>query len=148
MPRAVAPGTARFSAPLHEILRNRALLFFMLTGGVLQASHGVYYGFATLHWREIGLGAGTIGALWAEGVIAEVALFAVSAGLLRRCEPAPPLPMAAPARIVRWPVLGLSDSLPILAAAQLLHAFTSAAAHVAAIHFIARAVPPSYAATA
>src|SRR5690606_7198539 len=121
---------------------------FMLTGGILQASHGVYYGFATLHWREIGLGAGTIGALWAEGVIAEVALFAVSARLLRRFEPAGLLLMAAAAGIVRWTVLGLAESLPILAAAQLLHAFTFAAAHVAAIHFIARAVPPSYAATA
>jgi PPP family 3-phenylpropionic acid transporter len=148
MPRADTPGTVRFSAPLQEILRNRPLLLFMLAAAILQASHGVYYGFATLHWREVGLSAGVIGALWAEGVIAEVALFAVSARLLRRVQPVTLLLLAAAAGVARWTVLGLSEDLPLLVAAQLLHALTFGAAHIAAMYYIARAVPASYAATA
>lgn len=148
MPRADTPGTARFSAPLREILRNRPLLVFMLAAGLLQASHGVYYGFATLHWREVGLSSGVIGALWAEGVIAEVVLFALSARLLRRVDPLALLLLAALAGLVRWTVLGLAETLPLLVAVQMLHALTFGAAHIAAMHFIAREVPPSYSATA
>ncbi len=148
MPEARTPGTARLSAPLLEVLRNRPVIAFMLAGGLLQASHGVYYGFATLHWQEQGLSAGVIGALWAEGVIAEILLFAVSRRVVVRFSPTALLGIAAVAGIVRWSTLGLTDDLPALVAVQGLHAFTFGAAHIAAMHYIAREVPASYAATA
>ena len=55
-----------------------------------QASHAAYYGFATLHWRAAGHGELVIGLLWAEGVIAEVVLFACAAAVLRRFPPVRP----------------------------------------------------------
>jgi PPP family 3-phenylpropionic acid transporter len=148
MPEARTPGTARLSAPLREILRNRPVILFMLAGGVLQASHGVYYGFATLHWQASGLSAGVIGALWAEGVVAEILLFAFSRRVVARFSPVAMMGVAAAAGVVRWIALGLTDGLPVLVAVQGLHAFTFGAAHLAAMHYIAREVPASYAATA
>ncbi len=148
MPAAHTAGTKRFFAPLREIARNRNLIVFMLAAGLLQASHGVYYGFATLHWQAAGLSAGVIGALWAEGVIAEIILFAYAARFVKLLGPIGLLWLAAIAGLIRWSVLGTTEALPILIAVQGLHAFTFGAAHIAAVHYIAAAVPPSHGATA
>jgi MFS1 family protein len=51
---------------------------FLLAASMIQASHALYYTFGTLHWRAQGFADGTIGALWALGVLAEIGLFAVS----------------------------------------------------------------------
>jgi PPP family 3-phenylpropionic acid transporter len=45
----------------------------------MHGSHAFYYAFGTLHWQAQGLGAGLIGALWATGVVAEIALFSGAA---------------------------------------------------------------------
>jgi len=113
---------------------------------LIQASHSVYYGFATLHWRAVGLTDTMIGALWSEGVIAEIALFAVSARL--PLGPRAMLLLAAAGGIVRWTVLGTTDALPALIAVQLLHAMTFGAAHLALVRFILREIPPELSTTA
>ncbi|MDC0033127.1 3-phenylpropionate MFS transporter [Alphaproteobacteria bacterium] len=148
MPTAQTAGTKQFFAPLREIVRNRKLIVFMLAAGLLQASHGVYYGFAALHWKAAGLSAGVIGALWAEGVIAEIILFTFSARLVKLFGPIGLLWLAGIAGLIRWCTLGTTEALPILIAVQGLHAFTFGAAHIAAMHYIAATVPASYGATA
>jgi PPP family 3-phenylpropionic acid transporter len=148
MPEAHTEGTSRFFAPLRDLARNRKLIVFMLAAGLLQASHGVYYGFATLHWQAAGLSAGVIGALWAEGVIAEIILFAFAARLVRLFGPIGLLWLAALAGLIRWIALGATEALPALIAVQGLHAFTFGAAHIAAVHYIAATVPAAHGATA
>ena len=148
VPTVRTAGTARLAAPLIALFRDRALLLFLLAAGVLQASHGVIYGFGTLHWRAAGHGETLIGALWAEGVIAEICLFAVSGRLVARLGPRGLLVLAAGAGVLRWLVLGATTALPALVAVQVLHALTFGATHIAALHFIARQVPASFAATA
>ena len=142
-PPARGPGP-----PSSDLLRNRVFVVFLCAAGLIQASHAAYYGFATLHWRAAGLDDGTIGALWAEGVVAEVALFAFSGAVVARLGPLRLLGIAAVAGILRWSVLGLSTDLAVLAAVQLLHAATFAAAHLAAMHFLQRAIPAAWSATA
>ena len=148
MPVAQTEGTKNFFAPLKELLRNRRLIAFMMAAGILQASHGVYYGFATLHWQAAGISSGVIGALWAEGVIAEIILFAYATRLVRLFKPIGLLWLAAIAGLIRWCTLGATESLPALIAVQGLHAFTFGAAHIAAVHYIAATVPASHGATA
>ena len=60
--------------------------FWVFTSGasLIQASHAVYYGFSVLDWRAKGLDAASIGGLWGLAVIAEIALFAVSARFPQR----------------------------------------------------------------
>ncbi len=123
-------------------------VLFLLAASLIQASHSVLYGFGTLHWQAAGHGPGAIGWLWAEGVIVEVLLFAMGAAVLRRVDGPRLLLLSGVAGIVRWLALGLSTAFPVLAAAQLLHALTFGAAHLAAMDFIARAAPPGLAATA
>lgn len=148
VPPTRTPGTTTFFAPLKEITRNRKLMLFMFTAGILQASHGVYYGFATLHWQAAGLSTLTIGILWAEGVIAEILLFAFSGKVMRHIGPIGMLAIAAAAGLVRWCTLSMTVSLPALFAVQGLHAFTFGAVHLAAMHYIATNVPTTFSATA
>jgi PPP family 3-phenylpropionic acid transporter len=129
-------------------LRNRSFALFLAAAAMIQGSHAVYYAFGTLHWRAAGYSEDVIGALWAEGVVAEIVLFMVGGRLVRRLGPARLIALGGFAGTVRWLVLGLTDALPALVCVQILHAFTFGAAHLGAIHFIARAVPPALSATA
>ena len=133
---------------LRSLLRDRRFLLFLATAGLLQASHAVYYGFSALTWRAAGMSEAAVGWLWSEGVLAEVLLFAASARLLRRLSPPALLALAGGAGILRWVLLGSTTALPLVIAAQLLHALTFGAAHLAAVHFIAERAPPGLAATA
>jgi PPP family 3-phenylpropionic acid transporter len=51
---------------------------FIAAVGLGQASHGLLYGFGSVHWDQLGYGKLAIGTLWAMCVMAEVVLFAFS----------------------------------------------------------------------
>ncbi len=142
---APAPSARR---PFFDLLANRRFVLFLAATTLIQGSHGVYYAFATLHWRAAGYADDIIGLLWAEGVVAEIVLFALGARLIGRLGPARLIALAGLAAAARWLVLGSTTALPALIGAQALHALTFGAAHLGAIHFIARAVPPGLSATA
>ena len=61
--------------------RNPAFIAVALASGAIQSSHALYYGFSTVEWRAAGFDGTLIGALWGIGVIAEIALFALSGRL-------------------------------------------------------------------
>ena len=143
-PRALAVGRI----PVLDVLRRPSFVLFLAAATAIQGSHAVYYAFGTIHWRQAGYSDAVIGVLWAEGVIAEILLFALGDRIVRRLDPSWLLVVGALAGGVRWAVLGMTDALPFVIAVQALHAFSFGAAHLAAIHFISRAVPPHLSATA
>jgi len=143
----VEEGTPVWSRAQRLILQKRFLLF-LLVSGLIQASHAVYYGFATLHWLSLGYTETLIGVLWGEAVIAEIALFAVSNRVVGRVGPERLLLLACGLGVVRWLVTGATESITVLFLVQLLHAMTYGAAHLAAMHFIQRTTPPELSATA
>ncbi|MCW8835538.1 MAG: 3-phenylpropionate MFS transporter [Rhodospirillales bacterium] len=134
--------------PFRSLLSNRTFLLFLGAVSLVQASHSVYYAFGTIHWRASGHADDVIGWLWAEGVIAEIILFAIGAGLLRKIGPASAIILAAIAGMVRWGVTASTVQLEPLIAVQALHALTFGAAHMAAMSFIIRAAAPEVSATA
>lgn len=142
------PG-GRLLSGFRQLLRLPGFLVFLLVAGLLQGSHALYYGFSTLHWQSAGISPTTIGLLWAGGVLAEILLFAVAGKVLGRMRPVQLLMIAGVSGLVRWGVLGTTTALPLLALAQVFHAGTFGAAHLATVHFIARtAVPHGLGATA
>jgi PPP family 3-phenylpropionic acid transporter len=143
-----AQTSAAPSGAVLRLLGQPAFLLFLLAGGLSSASHAVLYGFATLHWRSVGFSDILIGALWAEGVVAEIILFWLGNRLLSRFGAANLLALGAAAGTVRWTAMGLSDALWLALLTQALHAFTFGAAHLGAMHFIARAAPVAMSATA
>lgn len=130
------------------LLANRTFVLFMLTAGMIQCSHAAFYGFSALHWRAAGLSESAIGLLWAEGVAAEVVLFMFSGAIVRRMGIARLFAFAAIVGMVRWSATAAGSDLAVLAVVQALHAVTFGATHLAAMHFIQRAVPETLSATA
>ena len=135
-------------APILYVLRGRGFALFLAATAAVQASHAVYYGFATLHWQAAGYGDTLIGGLWALGVIAEILLFAAGDRVVRRAGAAWLIVIGGLAGGLRWTVTGTTTELWALVIVQTLHALSFGAVHLGAIHFIARAVPPELSATA
>jgi len=148
LPEAAVPRAA--ARPLAG-LRLFALPPFRLTvaaSALIQGAHAAYYGFAPLFWRAQGFSDTLIGLLIAEGIVAEVLLFARGRKLVERLGPAGLTACAATASVVRWSVTAMAPPLPVLAAVQLLHAATFAMQHLSAMLVLSRCVPPERAATA
>jgi MFS transporter, PPP family, 3-phenylpropionic acid transporter len=131
-----------------QLARSPLFLLFLLAASTVQASHAVYYAFGTLHWREQGIPAGAIGALWAVGVVAEIGLFAIAGRVIAFFGAARLLMIASLAGVVRWTPMAFDPPLLATVILQSLHALSFGAAHLAAIHFLTHAVPEDRAATA
>ncbi len=131
-----------------KITRSPIFLMFLAGAGLVQGSHALFYTFGTLHWQSQGLSAAWIGALWAVGILVEVAVFAFSGVLVAYAGPVPLVIAAAAAAVLRWSVMAFDPPSWALVMLQALHGLSFGAAHLGAIHFIARAVPEGAAGTA
>ena len=138
----------RVRFPAFALLRQKKFLVFIAAVSLLQSSHAVLYVFGTIHWRAAGISDDVIGALWAEGVIAEIILFAFSGAVVARLSPIRLMWIAAVSGIVRWAILAGTADVTILFATQWLHGLTFGAAHLAAMHHMLRTVPEHMSASA
>lgn len=141
----------RFRATLaeaRELLRSRVFLIFLACASLDQGSHAFYYGLGGLHWRALGYGGGLIGILWPLGVLAEIALMSVSLHVFRVIGAARLLMLGAAACVLRWTIMAFDPPLAVVVFAQFLHGGTFAMAHLGAMYFILKSVPPRLAATA
>lgn len=140
LPERPPPALGR-ALPTRALWRRPGFLGFVLAGASVQASHSVYYGFATIHWREAGLGESVIGWLWAEGVAAEILLFLCAGRALERSRPHRILALAGLLAAARWALSALSTEVLILAVAQALHAASFGAAHLATMYYLRDQTP-------
>ena len=140
-------GGSPARASASELPRDPAFLATVAAASLVQASHAVYYGFSTIDWQAAGYDGGVIGALWALGVIAEIALFALSARLPSAITPVALLVIGAAGALVRWTAMALAPPLAALPLLQCLHALSFGATHLGALAFVARVAPPGAGAT-
>ena len=130
------------------LLRAPGLVAAVAAASLVQASHAVYYAFSALAWQAGGLSGFSIGVLWALGVAAEIALFALSPRLPAVFTPTLLLALGAAGALVRWAAMALDPPLAALPLLQLLHALSFGATHLGAVQFVARAASPGAAASA
>jgi PPP family 3-phenylpropionic acid transporter len=135
-------------AEARELMGSAAFLIFLAAASFDQASHAFYYGYGGLHWRALGYSGALIGAIWPLGVIAEAMLFSVSLRLFRAIGATQLLLFGGIGCVVRWSILAFDPPLALVIFAQLLHGATYALAHLGAMYFIVKAVPPRLSATA
>lgn len=147
LPRIRVPARVNLDAGWSPLPVSRKLVVFLAAATLIQASHGVYYLFGTLHWQSLGFSSEVIAGLWAEGAVAEVLLFFWGRPLLRRFGPLALMTAGGAAGVVRWAVTAFAEALPVLALVQLLHASTFAATHLGAMHYLTRNVPAERSAT-
>jgi len=148
LPEAATPPAAPHVLGGWGLFRLQPFRLTVACTALIQGSHAAYYGFAAIYWRSQGIGDATIGLLFAEGIIAEIALFLRGRRLVERLGPAGLTACASVAAVVRWTGMALAPPLPVLAMLQLLHAATFAMQHLAAMMVLSRSVPPERAATA
>ena len=147
MPIAVEPRTAPAAPPVRRgLLRDRGFIAVLAAASLIQASHAVYYGFSALQWRGDGLDGGSIGALWAIGVLAEIVLFAFQARLPLSSTGL--LVLGAAGALARWGVMMLNPPAALLPFLQILHGLSFGATHLGALTYVARHAGEGQAATA
>lgn len=144
---AVAPPRGGSRLRLRALLGRPGFVRFVAATALLHSSHSVYYGFGTIHWRAAGHSETIIGWLWAEGVIAEIVLFAL-VGQRPRLDPLKALAVAGALTVVRWAGTALGTELALLVVLQILHAASFGVCHLAAMHYIRDAVPAELQASA
>ncbi|WP_282045175.1 MFS transporter [Roseibium album] len=115
--------------------------------GLFQATHAAFYGFGTIYWQSIDVPKFAIGALWAIGVVAEIALFTIAGKLSLRFDPPVFLVVAGIASVIRWGLVPFADTLLFMGMLQLLHGLTFGAAHLGAVAILAKVVPARWSGT-
>ncbi len=135
-------GRGGFRENVLPRLRDRPLLIFLLTALAMQLSHGAFYVFLSLHLDKNGYAPQAIGAFWAVGVSAEIAMFLVVPRFLSRFSPRAAMAICFAVGAVRWLVTALLPQYWIaIGLAQLGHAFTFAVFHSASIQAISQFFP-------
>ena len=131
-----------------ELFKLPGFIAVVVVGALVQASHGALYAIGTLHWLNTGISESVIGLLWAQGVVAEVMLFAFGFWLMRKMGVRGLLWLAVVGGSIRWIVMGFPIDIAGLFGLQMLHAFTFAATHLAMTQYITHKVPDQLTASA
>jgi len=118
---------------LRAFVRRPAVIVFFLGCMLMQASHGAYYAFFSIVMERSGYGSASIGALWALGVTAEIVVMFLSHRIARRVGPDALLAGCCLLAAARWAMFASSAAPVVVIPAQILHAFTFGAFHIAAV---------------
>ncbi len=135
------------AAPAWTLLRDRNFQLLLAATAANMSAHAALNSFSSIHWLEAGIGASAIGYLWSIGVIAEIALFWMSAPIVRKLGPGWLMALGAAGGVIRWIGLGLTTDFWALMAFQTLHGLTFGAAHLGAMTYLQRYVPAETSAT-
>ena len=129
-----------YTAGLHTVrqicLRPEVMAF--LTASLLMLfAHGAYYTFFSIYLVEYGYDKGFVGWLWATGVICEIGIFFIMPWLMRHFSLKHILIFSFACAILRFLLIGQGVAWPVIIVfAQVLHAATYGAHHIAAMMVI------------
>jgi PPP family 3-phenylpropionic acid transporter len=145
LPPLEAPKTSEpeVSEPGHRgagaLLRDGGFLAIIVASALIQGSHAAYYIFASIVWKQAGLGGLTIALLWSLGVVAEIALFALSP---RFTWPSAALVVIGGlSAVARWVITAQQPPIAILAVVQLAHGLTFGLTQVGTMGLLIHHVP-------
>lgn len=121
------------------IIKQPPVIALLLGCSLMVTAHGVLYNFYSIYLSEHGYSKGTIGLLWAVGVVCEIVMFAYMPKLMARFTLKQILLTSLVLAVLRFSVIGLApDHLWIIVLAQTLHAATFGSFHAAALEVITR----------
>lgn len=120
---------------------NIRFVLIMVAVAFLQASHAVYYGFASIHWKAIGYSGFVVGLLWAVAVFAEIVLFWVATRFARDWRPTTYLLIGGAGGFLRWALMAFDLPLVLLAPLQALHAAGFGLVHLGTMAYLAARLP-------
>ena len=121
------------------LLRDPGFLAIIAASALIQGSHSTYYVFGSITWQLAGLGALTIAALWAVGVVAEIAVFALSPRFTLR--PSILVVIGGVGAMLRWLITAQEPPVAVLAVVQLAHGVSFGLTQVGIMGLMVRHVP-------
>lgn len=123
------------TSDIHTFLTLKMALF-LAAAFLMLVSHGTYYGFFSIHLENLGFSRTFIGLAWALASIAEIGIMFFSTRIFARfsyeCVLAASFIMAT----IRWIIMADAQSATAIICAQLFHAFSYGAFHIASILYI------------
>ena len=140
VPRARASTPLAFGREARALIARQPIVF-ILCAFLMLVSHGTYYGFFSIHLEQLGYSATFIGASWALASGAEIGVMLFSKRLFQRLSLEATLMISFAAAVLRWGIMGAAVSAGWILGAQLLHALTYGAFHMASILFMDRLAP-------
>ena len=121
-----------------KIIKTPSVVALLIGCTLMVSAHGVLYNFYSIYLKEHGYSGGTIGWLWAIGVICEIFIFMLMPKILHRYSLKAILLMSLFLGVIRFILIGASpDHLFLLLIAQMFHAATFGSFHAASIEVIA-----------
>jgi len=137
IPEAEVTSHVTDSLSVKQILKQPGVLAFFIACLLMAFAHGPYYTFYSIYLVEYGYSKGIIGLLWAVGVICEIGIFFLIPRLMNWFNLKQVLAFSFFCAVIRFLMIGwgVEWSAAILLA-QVLHAATYGAHHVAAMMVI------------
>ena len=154
MPKEPVQGNeeAGFASHLREglsLLKDRRFALLIFAAGILQATHGYFYGFGVLIWtKDQAISQTVAGNLWSVGVAVEVLFLMFLGGWSSRFSPESLIVVGGAACVVRWTALAFLPPEWMLWLLQVLHAGTFAAVFLGAMRLVNQMVGDERTATA
>ena len=119
---------------MRQVCQRPEVLAFLLSSLLMVFAHGVYYTFYSIYLVEQGYDKGFVGWLWAIGVICEIGVFFLMPWLMQRFSLKLILVFSFACAILRFLLSGWGvEWVALILFAQVLHAVTYGAHHVAAM---------------
>ncbi|HKY90364.1 MAG TPA: MFS transporter, partial [Nevskiaceae bacterium] len=123
-------------------LRRPGILALLGAAFLSQLSFAPFYGFFSIYLEQHDYDRGTIGMLWALGVIAEVIVFLYTGCIIQRHGARAVLMISVTATAVRWVMLALFVDVPVLlVTSQVMHFLSFALFHAVTVHYIHELFP-------
>lgn len=135
IPRGASKQTLE-TAPMARPFLKRRTVIFLFCAFVMLFSHGTYYGFFSIHLENLGYSGVFIGMAWALASLSEIGVMLASERIFKRFSYQSILVFTFFAAGFRWIMMGMVTSVPLILFAQLLHALTYGAFHVASILYM------------
>lgn len=154
MPREPVEGNEEgdFAGRLRQgigLLRNRRFALLIFAAGILQATHGYFYGFGVLIWtKDQAISQTVAGNLWSVGVAVEVLFLMFLGGWSSRFASETLILVGAIACIIRWTAMAFLPPEILLWPLQVLHAGTFAAVFLGAMRLVNQMMGDEQTATA
>jgi PPP family 3-phenylpropionic acid transporter len=134
IPEAEITSHPTDSLSVQQILGQPGVLAFFSACLLMAFAHGPYYTFYSIYLVENGYSKGAIGWFWAVGVICEIGVFFLIPKVMHRLSLKKLLAFSFSCAVARFLMIGWGVEWPIVVLlAQVLHAATYGAHHVAAM---------------
>ncbi|MFL2964518.1 MAG: MFS transporter [Methylophilaceae bacterium] len=125
-----------------NILKNKEVICLLSSCALMVTSHGLLYNFFSIYLDEQGYSNSAIGFLWSLGVLCEIIVFLSMPKILKFLNFKQILMISLFIAVIRFFIIGnYVDFLTLIILAQMMHAFTFGAFHVASIEMVNKFFP-------